>query len=83
MEKYGTARQPTNDNIIRRMRFACRTTKDTHIHTHTHTHIYIYKERERETCALSVSVILIFHDKCGYANASRRYIDTYMASFFF
>jgi hypothetical protein len=23
MEKYGTARQATDDNIIRRMRFAC------------------------------------------------------------
>jgi hypothetical protein len=32
VEKYGRARQTTDDNIIRRMRFACCTTKtiDTH-----------------------------------------------------
>jgi hypothetical protein len=29
MEKYGTARQATDDNIIRRMRFACWITKAT------------------------------------------------------
>jgi hypothetical protein len=32
MEKYGTARQATDDNIIRRMRFACWITKATHTH---------------------------------------------------
>jgi hypothetical protein len=29
VEKYGTAGQATDDNIIRRMRFACRVTKAT------------------------------------------------------
>ena len=29
MEKYGTARQATDNNIIRRMRFACWITKAT------------------------------------------------------
>jgi hypothetical protein len=46
VEKYGTAGQATDDNIIRRMRFACWITKTTdtrararaHTHTHTHTH---------------------------------------------
>ena len=33
MEKYGTARQNTDDNTIRRMRFACLITKATDIHT--------------------------------------------------
>ena len=33
METYGTARQATYDNIIRRMRFACRITKATDTHT--------------------------------------------------
>ena len=33
MEKYGTARQATRVNIIRRMRFACRITKATGTHT--------------------------------------------------
>jgi hypothetical protein len=33
VEKYGTARQATDDNIIRRMRFACWITKATDTHT--------------------------------------------------
>ena len=33
MEKYGTARQFTDDNIIRRMRFACWVTKATDTHS--------------------------------------------------
>jgi hypothetical protein len=32
-EKYGTARQATDDNIIRRMRFACWITKATDTHS--------------------------------------------------
>jgi hypothetical protein len=33
VEKYCTARQATGDNIIRRMRFACRMTKVTDTHS--------------------------------------------------
>jgi hypothetical protein len=33
VEKYGTARQSTDDNIIRRMRFACWITKATDTHS--------------------------------------------------
>jgi hypothetical protein len=33
VEKYGTARQATDDNIIRRMRFACWVTKATNTHS--------------------------------------------------
>jgi hypothetical protein len=33
VEKYGTARQATDDNIIRRMHFACRVTKATDTHS--------------------------------------------------
>ena len=33
MEKYGTARQTTDDNIIWRMRFACWITKTTDTHS--------------------------------------------------
>jgi hypothetical protein len=33
VEIYGTARQATDDNIIRRMRFACWITKTTDIHS--------------------------------------------------
>jgi hypothetical protein len=35
VETYGTARQPTDDNLIQRMRFARWITKATHTHTHT------------------------------------------------
>jgi hypothetical protein len=33
VEKYGTARQATDDNIIRRMRIACWVTKATDTHS--------------------------------------------------
>jgi hypothetical protein len=33
VEKYGRARQATDDNIIRRMRFACWITKATDTHS--------------------------------------------------
>jgi hypothetical protein len=33
VQKYGTARQATHDNITRRMRFACRITKATDTHS--------------------------------------------------
>ena len=39
MEKHGTARHTTYDNIIWRMRFACYIAKTTHTHTHTLTHV--------------------------------------------
>ena len=35
MEKYGRAREAAEDSIVRRMRSACRITRDTHTHTHT------------------------------------------------
>jgi hypothetical protein len=38
VEKYGRARQATDNNIIGRMRFACWMTKAMDTHTHTHTH---------------------------------------------
>ena len=33
MEKYGTARQATDDNILRRMRIACLITQTTNTHS--------------------------------------------------
>jgi hypothetical protein len=33
VEKYGTARQATDDNLIQNMRFACRITKATDTHS--------------------------------------------------
>ena len=36
-KKHGTAGQPKDDKIRRRMRNACWITKATHTHTHTHT----------------------------------------------
>ena len=38
VEKYGVAGEATDDNIIRRMRFACWKLR-LHTHTHTHTHL--------------------------------------------
>jgi glycosylphosphatidylinositol transamidase (GPIT) subunit GPI8 len=42
MEKYGTAREATDDSIIRRMCFACRITKDTHTRARTFSICNIY-----------------------------------------
>jgi hypothetical protein len=39
MEEYSTARQATDDNIIRRMRVACWVTKATDTHSEYVTHI--------------------------------------------
>jgi hypothetical protein len=33
VEKYGTAREATDDNVIRRMHFACQTIKATDTHS--------------------------------------------------
>jgi len=42
VEKYGTARQVTADNIIRHMRVACWITKATQTHTHTYLEYVIF-----------------------------------------
>jgi hypothetical protein len=44
VENYSTAGQATDDNIIRRMRFACWIKEATHTHTHTHTHYNTHTE---------------------------------------
>jgi hypothetical protein len=41
VEKYGTVGQATDDNTVRRMRFACWITKATHKHTHTRSEYVI------------------------------------------
>jgi hypothetical protein len=45
VEKYGTARQATDDNIIRRMRFACWITKATDTHSEYATLIYFPRQQ--------------------------------------
>jgi hypothetical protein len=67
VEKYVTAMEATDGNIIRRMRFACRVTKarihtQTHTHTHTHTHTYTHSE-------YVIGYLLLFHGNSCYANA--------------
>jgi len=58
VEQYGTAREATDYNIIRRMLFENWTNKATHTHTHTHTF------QVRNT----------FHCDNGYANAPQNYV---------
>jgi hypothetical protein len=41
VEEYGTNVCATNDNIIRRLNFACWITNATHTQTHTHTYTHI------------------------------------------
>jgi len=45
MENFGTARQATDENKIRRMRLACWVPKATHTHTHTICNIYCFSTR--------------------------------------
>jgi hypothetical protein len=45
VEKYGTARQDTGDNIIRRMRFACWITKATDTHSEYVIHIALSRQQ--------------------------------------
>ena len=53
MEKYGRARQATDDNIIRRMRFACRITKATDRHAENVINIaFARKQWLRERASL-------------------------------
>jgi hypothetical protein len=54
-EKYGKARQATDDNVIRRMRFVCRITK-AKIHTYTQTYSILQD-------------LLLFHGDDGNAHA--------------
>ena len=48
MKKYGAVREAIDDNIIRRMRFACCITKGTHARTRTHTHYVILNAFPRQ-----------------------------------
>ena len=45
MEKYGRATQARDDNIIRRMRFACRISK-ARIQTHIHSEYLIFTQQQ-------------------------------------
>jgi hypothetical protein len=45
VERYGTARQTTGDNIMRRMRFSCWTTKATDTHSEYETYIAFPRQR--------------------------------------
>jgi hypothetical protein len=61
VEKYRTARQATDDNIIRRMRFACWITKATD--THSEVVIFIAFVRQqwlRERTSVLRSLLLLF-----------------------
>jgi hypothetical protein len=61
VEKFGRARQATDDNIIRRMRFACWITKATD--THTEYAILIAFPRQQWLCE-SVSVLRYAYLAC-------------------
>jgi hypothetical protein len=65
VEKYGTARQATDDNIIRRMRFACCITKATD--THSEYVILIACPRQqwlRERATMLRYTVLNIHRYC-------------------
>jgi hypothetical protein len=57
VEKYGTARQATDYNIIRRMRFACWITKATDTHSECVTFIAFPRLQWLRERALNVTFI--------------------------
>jgi hypothetical protein len=58
MDRFGSAIQATDHNIIRPMRIACWIPKATDTHTHTHARSEFI-------------ILLLFHGNGGYANACR------------
>ena len=71
MEKYGTAGQATDDNIIRRMRFACWITKATDTHTHTEYLILIAFPRQ-QWLRERASVLRYAYNACLVSSLSGR-----------
>jgi hypothetical protein len=68
MEYYGTAGQATDDNIIRRMRFACWITKATDRHSEHVTAAYCYstatdirRTRLKVTFIRTLPVLFLLH----------------------
>ena len=66
MEKFCSTGQATDDNIIRRMHFACWITKATDTHTHTHSEYVI---------------LVAFPRNSGSTKESQRCFYTFVASF--
>ena len=58
VEKYGTARQATDDNIIRRMRFACWITKGTETHSEYVIFAFAQQQWLSEGASMSRSYVL-------------------------
>ena len=57
VEKYGTAEQATDDNIIRRMRVACWITKATNTHSTCNTYFFF-------TTTMGASMLCYTHIAC-------------------
>jgi hypothetical protein len=70
--KYGTARQATDDNIIRRMRFACCITKATDTHSECVIHIAFLRQqwlRERASMLRYTYIVsLVLSEFLSYLN---------------
>jgi hypothetical protein len=70
VEKYGTARQATDDNIIRRMRFECRITKATDTLTICNTYCFstatmVTRTRPNVTFIRTLPVLLLSKPKAS------------------
>jgi hypothetical protein len=61
VKKYGTVRQATDDNIIRRMRFACWITKATYVHSEYAILIAFRRQQWLRECA---SVLRLYYSAC-------------------
>ena len=60
VEKYGRARQVTDDNIIRRMHFACWITRDTDTHSEYAMLIFFWQKWLQERASLLFYTYIAF-----------------------
>ena len=77
VEKFGRARHTTEDSIIRRMRFACRATRQEYGQTHHNLKLSVFRAVRRVTlCGDTHNIwyLLLSHGNNGYANAPQFYV---------
>jgi environmental stress-induced protein Ves len=69
VEKYDTAGQVTDYNIIRRIHFICLITETVPPHTHTHTHRHTHAQTDRQTHTQTGYEIIIYFPRRKMVNA--------------
>jgi len=84
VEKYCTARQATDDNITRRMRFACRVTKATNTHSECLILIVFQPQQwlhERVSMLCHTTLPVVLYYDCALHFVDRRWTHLYLATY--